>query len=96
MESTNGLMDQTLKVTSNRDIGMVMEYGSQKEESNSIKDTTYLIENMVMVFMIGEITLFTKDNISRILDQAKVSCTATVNLCTKDFGKTVNEPKILR
>lgn len=62
----NGLMDLIIKVILSKAIEMDMVFGNQKEANNNIKGTIYLIENMDMASMIGEIILFIKANICKI------------------------------
>ena len=67
-----GQMGQLLKAISSKVTGMVMVFGNPREEKNSIKATTYWIENMGTASTIGEITQFIRDNILRISVQAMV------------------------
>lgn len=68
-----GVITRHLKVISNKVTGMVMVFGSPKEVRSSIKVIIYWIENMDMVFTIGEIILFIKGNILKIYEQVRVS-----------------------
>lgn len=63
LDNISGLTALTLRGISNKDIEMVMEFGNQKEANSNIKAIICLIENMDLVYMIGETTLFTKVNI---------------------------------
>jgi hypothetical protein len=56
-------------------IEMGMEFGNLKVVNSNIKDIICLIENMVMEYMIGEITQFIKDSTWKISDQVRESCT---------------------
>ncbi len=56
-------------------IEMDMEFGNLKVVNSNIKDIICLIENMVMEYMIGEITQFIKDSTWKISDQVRESCT---------------------
>lgn len=69
MVNIDGLMGLIIKVISNKDTEMDMEYGKLKMGNNSTKDIIYLIGNMDMEYMIGEMDQFTKGNTSKIIEQ---------------------------
>lgn len=76
-------------------IEMDMEFGNLKVVNSNIKDIICLIENMVMEYMIGEITQFIKDSTWKISGQVRESCTLMDSSYTKDFGKMEKEHKFL-
>lgn len=69
MVNIDGLMGLIIKVTLNKDTEMDMEYGKLKMGNNSTKDIIYLIGNMDMEYMIGEMDQFTKGNTLKIIEQ---------------------------
>lgn len=69
MVNIDGLMGLIIKVILNKDTEMGMEYGKLKMENSSTKDIIYLIGNMDMEYMIGEMDQFTKGNTSKIIEQ---------------------------
>lgn len=54
------------KEISSKAIETAMEFGNLKVVNNNIKDIICLIENMVMEYMIGEITQYIKDSTWKI------------------------------
>jgi hypothetical protein len=60
--SISGLMDHFLKVISNKELEMDMEFGKVVNKMDkSIKDITCSIKNMDMDYMIGLMDIFIKD-----------------------------------
>ena len=91
MANIFGLMDVVLKVTLSKVIEMAMVHGNQKVELKIIKGIIYQIVSMVLVFIVGAMELFIKDNIFRIYVQGTENFIRMVNQFMMDNGRMDKE-----
>lgn len=75
-----GVMEAISKVTLSKVTEMDTEFGmTLLQVTKAIKDTTCSIKSMVMVFMIGETDIYTKEILSKTNEMVKDSFSTTNN-----------------
>ena len=87
MENIHGRMALSIRVISNKDSEMDMEYGKQKKVLNDIQGIICLIRSMVMAFMNGQLAKFTREHICKIKGKDKVNFMLMDNSNIEVYGR---------